>query len=170
MGTIAGLFRKTEFFPMAEASVTRAKVVEIDELAQFKLRALPNDDVYFFVKRVDNSRLVRQADPTAKGQCWSAIGAACVLAALAASVMAPQVGARLLGYKIEKLRAERTTLIQEIKMLDVQEASLLSPSRLDVIAEKQKLTSPRSGQVVHLPPKGDGGFAKIQTPRAGVVR
>jgi hypothetical protein len=29
------------------------------------LRALPNDDVYFYSKKIDNSRVIRQADPEA---------------------------------------------------------------------------------------------------------
>jgi len=37
----------------------------------FMLRALPNDDIYFYAKKIDNSRMVRQADPAARSECWS---------------------------------------------------------------------------------------------------
>ena len=34
------------------------------------VRTFANEDIYFFVKRIDNSRLVRQAEPGAPGVCW----------------------------------------------------------------------------------------------------
>jgi hypothetical protein len=71
------------------------------------LRALPNDSIYFYSKKIDNSRVVRQADPAARGECWSAVGAAGVLLMLAASIIAPHVGSVLAGYKLETLKLER---------------------------------------------------------------
>jgi len=171
MGTLATFFRKSDFFPGAEPISTAREVVRPqvrvkakDAAAQFKLRALPNDDVYFYCKRIDNSRLVRQADPQTKGQCLSAIGAACVLAVLAGSVMAPKLGTVLSGYKIQQLRQEQSVLLDERRALEVDEAVLISPARLDEIAQKQKLNRPGAGQVHHLQPKGDGAFASVVMP------
>ena len=48
----------------------------------FQLRTLPQEDVFFYCKKIDNSRLVREADPRARGACWSAIGAAGVVLVL----------------------------------------------------------------------------------------
>ena len=61
----------------------------------FRLRALPNEDVYFSVKRIDNSRILRQRDPRAARECWSAIGVFAVLAVLLAGALAPTVWGRL---------------------------------------------------------------------------
>ncbi len=166
MGTLATFFRKPEFFPVADAfSMDRKAEVKARASAaadQYKLRALPNDDVYFYVKRIDNSRVVRQADPRAKGQCVSAIAATCVLALLAGSVMAPKLGSVLAGYKIQQLRQERATLHEEKRALEVEEAVLISPSRLDELAQKQKLNRPGYGQVVHLQPSGEGAYASLK--------
>jgi cell division protein FtsL len=177
MATLATFFRRSDFISAVErtpanenARQVARKAAKAEALAEFKLRALPNDDVYFYCKRVDNSRLVRQADPQSKGQCWSAIGAACVIAAMAGTVMAPKVGARLAGYKIEQLRQEQDTLEQEIKGLRLHEATLLSPARLHEIADRQKLAKPAVGQVMHLEPKGDGAFAKVAAPSTSNVR
>ena len=168
MGTLATFFRKTDFIPAVEPSTRRAAVTQTtktkDALTQYKLRALPNDDVFFFSKRIDNSRLVRQADPQTKGQCWSAIGAACVLAVLSGSVMAPKVASVIAGYKVQELRHERNDLLEQRRNLDVEEAMLLSPSRLDTLAQQQKLDRPAAGQVVHLQPRGDGAFASVMVP------
>ena len=171
MGTLATFFRKPEFFPATDVfsavgNNQRKQVKAKPAADSFKLRALPNDDVYFYVKRIDNSRVVRQADPQTKGQCLSAIGAACVLAALAGTVMVPKLGTVLTGYKIQQLRQEQANLLEEKRGLEVDEATLMSPARLDELAQKQKLNRPGVGQVVHLQPTGEGAFASVVVPGA----
>ena len=63
----------------------------------FRLRELPHDGIYFYSKRIDNSRLQRQADPAAAGQCWSAVSAAAVLLMIGASIISPNVASILAG-------------------------------------------------------------------------
>lgn len=132
----------------------------------FMLRALPNDDIYFYAKKIDNSRVVRQADPAARSECWSAVGAAGVLLMLGASIIAPHAGSVLEGYKLETLKQERQTLINERRDLEVKEAGLLSPERLNALAEARKLTSPAAEQVIHLdiPAASDKSFASNRMP------
>src|SRR5437588_12841110 len=96
----------------------------------FQLRPLPFEDVFFYCKKIDNSRLVREADPQARGACWSAIGAACVALALMVSMLAPSVAGTLAGYKLEALRAEERHLLDQRRVLELQEAELLRPDRL----------------------------------------
>jgi hypothetical protein len=128
----------------------------------FQLRALPNDDIFFYCKKIDNFRLVREADPQGRGACWSAIGAACVLVALLTSAFFPTVATTLAGYKLEALRAEERHLLAERRNLDLQEAELLSPARLDKLAIENNLVTPLPGQVVHLDGKSDGAVAMVQ--------
>lgn len=128
----------------------------------FQLRALPQEDVFFYCKKIDNSRLVREADPQARGACWSAIGLACVALALLASVLAPSVAGTLAGYKLESLRAEERHLLDERRVLELQEASLLRPDRLEKLAKGQNLVTPVSGQVVHLESNGDAAVAMVK--------
>ncbi len=133
----------------------------------FRLRALPNDGIYFYSKRIDNSRLQRQADPAAAGQCWSAVSAAAVLLMIAASIIAPNVASVLAGYKLEALKQERQSLIDREKDLEAREAVLLSPERLNSLAKDRQLASPSSGQIIHLDnPSLDGHFAKADVPSA----
>jgi hypothetical protein len=129
------------------------------------LRALPNDAIYFYSKKIDNSRIVRQADPEARGECWSAVGAAAVLLMLGASIIAPHVGSVLAGYKLETLKQERQSLIDQKRDLEVKEAGLLSPERLNGLARVRSLGSPAADQVIHLDtPSVDGSFARNQAP------
>ncbi|SPE34395.1 conserved hypothetical protein [Candidatus Sulfopaludibacter sp. SbA3] len=150
MATLPAFFKRTEALRQnqTEAS-TRPRAVRA-ERDPFQLRALPQEDVFFYCKKIDNSRLVREADPQARGACWSAIGAACVILALLTGVAAPSVTNTLAGYKLESLRAEQRRLYDERRTLQLEEAQLLSPSRLEELAKKQNLVTPQSGQVVHL--------------------
>ena len=116
----------------------------------FQLRPLPHEDVYFYSKKIDNTRLVRDADPKARGACWSAIGAATLMVALLTGVLVPNGLSTLAGYKLESLRGEEQRLVDERRTLELQEAELLSPARLEKLARNQNLVTPQSGQVVHL--------------------
>jgi len=128
-----------------------------------RLRPLPLDDVLFFSKKIDNSRLVRAADPRARGACWSAVGAASVLLVLLAGTLVPSLAGRLEGYKLEALKGEERRLLDERRTLELQEAELLSPDRLQQMAEKQNLVAPQAGQVVHLDGnKPDSAFALVK--------
>ncbi len=133
----------------------------------YRLRALPNDHIYFYAKKIDNSRVIRQADPSARGECWSAVGAAGVLLMLGASIVAPHVGAVLAGYKLEALKQERQTLLNEKRDLEVKEAGLLSPERLNDLAKAHSLATTVAGPGDHLDTAGDGyEFRRQQAPSA----
>lgn len=163
MATLATFFRRNN--AIALTAERRDPVCAKSD--PFMLRALPNDDIYFYAKRVDNSRVVRQADPAAGGECWSAVGAAAVILVLAASIIAPQAGSVMAGYELESLKRSHQSLLDQKRDLDVKEAGLLSPGRLNELAESRRLASPAAGQVIHLDAVSEGSVARNQVP-AGV--
>jgi hypothetical protein len=128
----------------------------------FQLRALPFEDVYFRPKKMDNSKLVREADPRAGGACWKVIGAACLTLALLGGVLAPSVANTVAGYKLESLRVESQKLADERRALELQEATLLNPARLDRLAQDKHLVPPSANQVVHLDHNGEGKVALLR--------
>ena len=137
----------------------------IRESDPYALRALPNDGVFFYSKKVDNSRLVRQADPGASDECWSAVGAGALLLMLGVSIVAPHVALVRAGYQLEAAKTERQTLLDQRRELEVREAGLLSPGRLNEIAKERNLTSPMSSQVIHLDGQNSqGNLASNHTP------
>ncbi|HJT88913.1 MAG TPA: hypothetical protein VJ732_13680 [Bryobacteraceae bacterium] len=160
MATLPAFLRREEATAQSEAARRTAPPRSTRD--RYQLRALPQEDVFFFCKKIDNSRLVREADPQARGACWSAIGAACVALILLTSVLAPSVANTLAGYKLESLRAEQRRLINERRVLELQEAGLLSPGRLERLAKGQNLVTPSSGQVIHLEGRGDGAMAMVK--------
>lgn len=162
MATLATFFKRSDAIAVRAERRTQVRAQD-----PFALRALPNDDIYFYSKRIDNSRVVRQADPGARGECWSAVGAAGVLLMLGASIIAPHVASVLSGYKLESLKQERQSLLDQKRELEVREAALLSPERLNELAKARNLTDPASDQVIHLDNLStDGTYAKVQAPSA----
>jgi len=160
MATLATYFRKDDTVIYGEEAPASARQRVVARPAdRYRLRSLPNEDVYFFCKRIDNSRLLKQKDPRATRQCWSAIGAFAVLAVLLAGALAPSVWGTFAGYQLQALKQERQRLIDERSTLEVDEAALLSPARLERLAHAQRLLEPVPGQVIHLDPHADGSLA-----------
>ncbi len=63
MATLAAIFRR----PGSEAAVRDLASCWTERQPDtYTLRPLPCEDIYFYSKRIDNSRLVRQADPAAR--------------------------------------------------------------------------------------------------------
>ena len=161
MATLPAFFKKNE----ADAGVPRDTdaAVRTNRMRPvrdpFQLRPLPHEHLFLYNKRIDNSRLVREPDPKSKGACWNAIGAAGVLAILVASAFAPSVATTIAGYKLEALRIEERRLLEEHRALDLQEAELLSPARLDRLAQENNLVAPSSEQVFRLEGKPQGAVA-----------
>src|SRR4051794_5503731 len=154
MATLATILRK---FDTVSAAPPR---MEAARLNPYLLRPLPNEDIYFYSKRVDNSRLVREPDPKAKAECWSTIGAVCAVSVVLITSLAPSVAGITASYQIQALKQERQRLLDERRNLDVDEARLLGPERLEQLARDQRMVSPRPEQVVTLNIKaGEGTVA-----------
>jgi hypothetical protein len=160
MATMASIFhRLTGSRAANRAGQSEVAARAAASIAGCRLRPLPNEDVYFFVKRIDNSRVLRQADPAAAGRCWRLAMAGVATAAVIVCVLAPNVYGLLAGRQIEALRAEQQKLKTERVALDLVEARLLSPERLQELAGKRDFVNPDPARVVYLQPKEDGSLA-----------
>ena len=126
------------------------------------VRAFANEDVYFFVKRIDNSRLVRQTDPQAGGVCWKMIGSVGAAALLLIGVLLPSAYRLLAGYQIQSQRSEAQRLAGEQASLELQEAKLVSPARMEQLARQQQFIDPEPEKVVYLDSKDGSSLALNQ--------
>jgi cell division protein FtsL len=136
-------------------------VVLEEEEPDFRLRPFPFEEVYWYRARINNSRLVRQPDARARRKCWQALGASALAAVLLILLSLPSILGTIAGYRIHTLEQERSRLQAEIEALDVQEAALLSPQRLEQLAPEMQLRDPAPGQILVLNPKADGSLAKV---------
>jgi|SRR5437870_272768 len=144
MATLATILRK---FDGAGAEPRRMETAQPNP---YQLRALPNEDIFFYIKRVDNSRLVREPDPQAKSECWSTIGAVCAVAAVLITSLVPGVAGITAGYQVEALKQEKVRLLNERRVLEVEEARLRGPERLEQLAKDNHMVSPKPDQIVNL--------------------
>lgn len=118
-----------------------------------RLRPFPNEDVHFFVKQIDNSRVIREADPHAPKLCWSMIGGAGASAVLLIGMLLP-TGYRLMaGYQIQDLAKQQELLERKMAELELEEAKLLSPGRLAGLARLQDFVDPSPERVIHMAEK-----------------
>jgi cell division protein FtsL len=122
--------------------------------ASTRVRAFANEDIYFYVKRIDNSDVVREADPQARGACWKLIGSVVAAAVLLIGVLLPSAYSLLAGYKIQALQQEQQRLATEQSSLELEEATLVSPARMEELAREQQFIDPPSQKVVYLDTKG----------------
>ncbi len=125
------------------------------------LRALPNEEIYFWVRPVDNSRVNPQADPKSTKACLRYMGSAGLAVALLVGVLFPVAYNVLAGYQIGELARQHETLLRERAELDLKEASLLNPARLAELAEMQQLVDPAPETSVPLGAAPDGAYAKL---------
>ena len=152
MATLAWFFRRAIPAPAPEAGA----------YDPYRLRPLPHQDVYFFSKKINNSRAAREADPQDRRACLAAVGGACAIVTLLGLILAPNAANTLAGYRLEALRAEHDHLAVESRALAVREAELLSPDNLERLAAERGLKVPTAGQVIHLDPQDEGTVALMR--------
>jgi hypothetical protein len=115
-----------------------------------RVRSFANEDIYFFVKRIDNTGVVREADPQARGTCWKLIGSVVAAVILLVGVLLPGAYSLLAGYQIQALRQESQRLVTEQASLELEEAQLVSPARMEELAKEQQFIDPPAQKVVYL--------------------
>lgn len=149
MATLATLTNRLfDSSSVADASVTR-------DLGNEALRQLPNEDVFFFVKSINNGNVVREADPEASATCWRSILGTFVAACMLTGMLLPGLYTVFAGYQIESLRAKQEGLKNEQANLDLEIAKMLSPSRMETLARKHEMVPPAADHVIYLNPKAD---------------
>ncbi len=135
-----------------------------------ELRMLAYEDVYWYVKRIDNSRVVREANPREQGACWRMIASAGLAVMLLLGVLLPSAYSYLSGYQIQALKAEQQRLATERTALELTEARLLSPERLATLAHDQKFVDPAPENVVYLLEPGGEHVAMNASTDGGAGR
>jgi cell division protein FtsL len=125
--------------------------VAMQTVAQRRNKAcwLGTPEIYFR-KTIDNSRLVKVEDPRREREMKQFGIVLCLLFVLVMGYALQHFRAIEYGYKIESLRAQRDGLTEMNRALHLEEASLRDPERIDVMARKLGLQSPRPGQVMRM--------------------
>jgi len=76
------------------------------------------------------------------------------------AVLLPGAYSLLAGYQVQTLRQEARRLANERASLELQEAELLSPARMEELARIQQFVDPPPQKVVYLDGQGDPQVAQ----------
>lgn len=109
----------------------------------------------YFHKAIDNSRLVKVADPKRAREITMFSVALAVLFFFTMVYAWQHLSSIEYGYKIEAQKIERDGLLEQNRALHLEEASLRDPERIEQLAARLGLVAPQAGQVMHLEATAD---------------
>lgn len=115
--------------------------------SQQRARRGPTPEV-FCCKRLDNSRLVKAADPVRVREMRIFTAAMTVMFAIVMFYGWQHFSAIEYGYRVEAEKLQRTSLEEQNRELRLAEAQLCDPHRIDRMARNLGLDAPKPGQVV----------------------
>lgn len=122
---------------------------------------------FFTVKRIDNSRLRRQAAPNRFRECARVLALGGVVAAGGLLYAWQHFQCIQLGYQLEELKGEKAQGLELQQQLRLEKAALSSPGRIDAIARLQLgLTMAVPGRLTPGPALSD---AVVAQARQGVT-
>ena len=135
-----------------------------------RLRPIANEDVYLFIKRIDNTAVVRAADPAALRARTGTVATGFVAALLVIAGLLPAAYNTMSGFTIQNLKREQVKLRQEQAILEVREANLLNVRRLDKLADSLKMAPPAPTQEMLVGGKSKAEARNNLPNRAAVAR
>jgi cell division protein FtsL len=121
---------------------------------------------FYYVKHIDNSRLVREVDVERRRECFSLLGMGILVFLFVLLFAWQHFGCVRDGYQIEQLKAESATLEEQNHQLRLEQAALADPERIDTLARTQLgMVSPSPKQVIQVgepkPPVAGGDSPEL---------
>lgn len=105
----------------------------------------------YWVKHIDNSRLVRQRDPAYVREGVALLGGALLMLVVVLLCAWQHFQVIHAGYRLEELRARHEQMLEWNRTLRLEQAALLDPMRIDFLARNRLgFEDPRAAQVVPL--------------------
>ncbi len=117
-------------------------------------RYMPGAPEIYFYKAIDNSRLVRSADPVRKREMRAFSAALVVFFMMVLVYLCQHCSSIEYGYRIEDLRAQRDQMAEVNRTLKLEEATLKEPGRIDFFARQMGMALPAVGQVQRMDEAG----------------
>jgi hypothetical protein len=123
----------------------------------------------YFSKAIDNSRLIKVEDPRRSREMKQFGTALGVLFLLVFMYAWQHFKAIEYGYQIESAKRDLTALTEMSHALQLEEASLRDPERIDVLARRMGLVPPEPGQVIRMDATSGDGQGPVMASNAPVV-
>ena len=148
----------TTYFEVGRSWATQVAERNAELLAQQALRRRgARTPEFHFARHIDNSRLVKAADPVRVREMRLFSAAVAVLFSLIMIYGLQHFYAIEGGYRIESEKQMRDQLREENRQLRLSEAQLSQPGRIDMMARQLGLADPQPGQVIHPSARPDAG-------------
>jgi hypothetical protein len=116
--------------------------------SEYKLRALPNEQIELYIKRIDNSRLTRTVDRRDYAASIGISGGVPLASFAIILLLLPGAYNLLASRHMEKLRDENMQLQNDLRKVQVREAQVKSAHQLKAWAGK-KYVEPAAGTVTY---------------------
>ena len=101
----------------------------------------------YFAKRIDNSRVVRIADPKRRREMLTFGVTLTIFFLMVMVYLLQHLSAIEYGYRIEQAKAEHNAVVESNRELKLEESSLTDLQRIDVEARKLGMVPPSAGQI-----------------------
>ena len=148
---------------MGHASQARAqRNRELYEL-QKSARRGPTPEV-FFVKHIDNSRIVKADDPERRREMRVFTMTMSILFLLVMIYVWQHFSAIEIGYQVEAQKQQLEQAKEQNRQLQLSAAQLSDPYRIDRMAKQLGLDTPQPGQVVRPDTPSGAAVAQATTP------
>jgi len=112
---------------------------------------------FFVARHIDNSRLVKASDPVRMQQMRVFSAAVAVLFSLIMVYGLQHFSAIESSYRVESEKQTLEQLREENRQLQLSQAELTEPGRIDQMARQLGLAEPQPGQVVYPSANGNSG-------------
>jgi cell division protein FtsL len=106
---------------------------------------------FYFVKEIDNSRLVREVDGERRRELLSLFGLGVLVFSFLLLLAWQHFQCVRYGYQIEQLKADYATLEEQNHTYRLEQAALADPQRIDTLARTQLgMVTPNPQQLIRL--------------------
>ena len=112
---------------------------------------------FYFIRHIDNTRLVKAADPVRAREMRVFSAAVAVLFSLVMVYGLQHFSAIESSYRVESEKQALDQLREQNRQLRLSEAQLTQPGRIDQMARQYGLVEPQPGQVIYPSGHADSG-------------
>lgn len=144
MATLGGLM---EWLGAAKAPARREK-------SDFRLRALPREDILLFVKEIDNAGVERVADGQETLANVGMAGGVLATSVLVIALLLPGTYSLVVSHRIEEMKQNREKLVNTLRTMRAERARLESPAQVERWAAAE-FVAPVATAVVYAAPGGE---------------
>lgn len=119
--------------------------------SDYRLRSLPREEIYVWVKAIDNTKVARLVDKKDWAASAQMAGGVMVASLLLIALLLPGGYDILASHRMEQMKKENQRLVNVLRDLRATETALKSPDMLDEYGG-DRFVAPTAAAVIYAPP------------------